>query len=576
MRDPNDGHCGPSTQFSDNLHAEKYRQPGEDFRESQNRVAGKLSDGDAHYHQLREITIAMRFMFAGRIQSAIGSLRRTTAYNCFVSGPIADSYVDGDGSIMQRATEAAATMRLGGGIGYDFSTLRPDGDLIVKLQSHSSGPVRAMEIFDAVGRYTSSSGHRRGAQMGVMRVDHPDILTFVRAKQRGGVLEGFNISVGVTDEFMECLAAKRPFDLRFEGKLYNQVDPVELWDAIMRSTWDWAEPGVLFLDTINRMNNLWYCEHITATNPCAEQPLPPFGACLLGSFNLTKYIVEDLGGRSFNYDAFKRDIPPVVRAMDNVVDEAMYPLPQQEHEAKSKRRMGLGVAGLANAGEALGLPYGSAPFLEFEASVLSCLRDGAYSASALLAKEKGPFPLYDAEKYLAGSFVQTLPEHVLALIREHGIRNSHLLSIAPTGTISLVMDNVSSSIEPVFSYKQQRGVLYPDGLRQEDIVDYGVTAFGVYGVRSAEVGLDEHLAVLAVAQKYMDSAVSKTCNLDSRTSWDDFKNVYVRAWEMGCKGLTTYNADGKRGAILVSKDEPAPADGAACKYDPKTGERSCE
>lgn len=575
MRDPNDGHCGPSTQFSDNLHAEKYRQPGEDFRECQNRVAGRLSDGDDHYHQLREITISMRFMFAGRIQSAIGSLRRTTAYNCFVSGPIADSYVDGDGSIMQRATEAAATMRLGGGIGYDFSTLRPDGDLIVKLQSHSSGPVRAMEIFDAVGRYTSSSGHRRGAQMGVMRIDHPDILTFVRAKQRGGVLEGFNISVGVTDEFMECLAAKRPFDLRFGGRLYNQVDPVELWDAIMRSTWDWAEPGVLFLDTINRMNNLWYCESITATNPCAEQPLPPFGACLLGSFNLTKYIVDG-ASRYFDFEAFKRDIPPVVRAMDNVVDEAMYPLPQQEHEAKSKRRMGLGVAGLANAGEALGLPYGSSPFLEFEASVLSCLRDEAYRASALLAKEKGVFPLYDAEKYLAGSFVQTLPEDVLALIRAHGIRNSHLLSIAPTGTISLVMDNVSSSIEPVFSYKQQRGVLYPDGLRQEDIVDYGVTAFGVHGVRSAEVGLDEHLAVLACAQRYMDSAVSKTCNLDSSTSWDDFKSVYVRAWEMGCKGLTTYNADGKRGAILVSRDEPAPTDGAACKYDPKTGERSCE
>lgn len=580
---------GPALPFSDELHAQKYRQPGESFREAMNRVANGLKDDDQHFHDFRDVLLSMRFMPAGRIQSAIGSGRGTTPYNCYVSGTIADSYTDGPGSIMQRATEAAATMRMGGGIGYDFSTLRPKGDLIVKLQSRSSGPISFMEIFDAVCRCTSSSGHRRGAQMGVLRIDHPDILEFVHAKQNETFLRGFNISIAVTDEFMVAKRDGLPFELRFEGKVYRVLDPDEvreLWEAVMRATWDWAEPGVLFIDRINGMNNLWYCETIAATNPCGEQPLPPYGACLLGSFNLARYLVKSLGRWKFDYEAFTRDVPVVVRAMDNVVDRARYPLPEQEHEAKSKRRMGLGVTGLANAGEALGHAYGSAGFLAFQRKVLTILRDESYAASAVIAGEKGAFPMYDREKYLAGQFVQTLPDRVRDLIERNGIRNSHLTSIAPTGTISLCADNVSSGLEPIFSYGMERAVIEEHGPRKEVIEDYGVRVLGVRGKRSSEVTVAEHLAVLALAQELVDSAVSKTCNVDGSMDWAAFKGVYDGAWERGCKGITTFNADGKRGGVIVTKDEKDEAEerapeqmdlpGTTCEIDLATGRRSCE
>jgi ribonucleoside-diphosphate reductase alpha chain len=577
-------HYGPTQPLSEEIHAQKYRQEDEPFREAMNRVASGLSDDAEHYHMFRDILLDMRFMPAGRVQSAIGSLRATTPYNCYVSGTIADSYTEGDGSIMQRAHEAAATMRMGGGIGYDFSTLRPRGDLITKLQSRSSGPLSFMDIFDAVCRCTSSSGHRRGAQMGVMRIDHPDILEFVRAKQNETALRGFNISIAVTDEFMAAKAKGRPFDLRFGGRTHATVDPGELWEAVMRSTWDWAEPGVLFIDTINRMNNLWYCETIAATNPCGEQPLPPFGACLLGSFNLVKYVyhrnASHGGTYGFDWNKLKDDIAPVVRAMDNVVDRAKYPLPQQEREAKGKRRMGLGVTGLANAAEALGHPYGSPGFLAFEATVLETIRDESYLASSLIAAQKGSFPMFDAERYLQSRFVQTLPEPVQDHIRRFGIRNSHLTSIAPTGTISLCADNVSSGLEPVFSYEMERMVMEFDGPRKEVLQDYGVRVFGVRGKRSKDVTIGEHLEALAVAAARVDSAVSKTCNVDGRLSWSEFKGVYDRAWEMGCKGITTYNADGKRGGVIVTRDEEKPApemtEGASCQIDPETGRRSCE
>lgn len=543
-----------------------------------NRVAAGLKDDDAHFHSLRDVLLDMRFMPAGRIQSAIGSGKNTTPYNCYVSGTIADSYVEGEGSIMERATQAAATMRMGGGIGYDFSTLRPKGDLIVKLQSRSSGPISFMEIFDAVCRCTSSSGHRRGAQMGVLRIDHPDIFDFVRAKQNETFLKGFNISIAVTDEFMRAKRDGKPFQLKFGGRVYREVDPNELWDAVMRSTWDWAEPGVLFIDRINEMNNLHYCETIAATNPCGEQPLPPFGACLLGSFNLVRYVSKDMHGWRFDWEGLARDIAPVVRAMDNVVDRARYPLPQQEHEAKSKRRMGLGVTGLANAGEALGLPYGSKGFLDFTRRVLTLVRDEAYRASALLAHEKGAFPLYSPE-YLDSKFIKTLPEDIREMIEEHGVRNSHLTSIAPTGTISLCADNISSGLEPVFSYGMERTVIEFEGPRKELIEDYGVRVFGVRGRRSSDVTVAEHVAVLAVAAELVDSAVSKTCNVDSRVSWDEFKRVYDSAWELGCKGITTYRADGKRGGVIVAKDDDtgkAQEEAASCTIDPETGRRSCE
>ena len=310
---------GPQLPFSSRLHANKYRLPNEDFREGVNRSASTLKDDDDHFHQLRPILLDMRFMFAGRIQRSMGAPHMVTPYNCFVGGTIADSFVSGDGSIMQRATETAQTMRMGGGLGQDFSTLRPSGDLIRGVMARTDGPLAFLPIWDAICKATSSAGNRRGALMGCLCIDHPDIEEFIHLKQAAGVLEGFNLSILVTDEFMQCLAQGKPFPLRWGGRVYKEVDSAALWEMVMRSTWDWAEPGVLFIDTINRLNNLWYCETISATNPCGEQPLPPFGACLLGSFNLTKYILPDgIGGWYFDWLQFREDIEPVVRAMDNV------------------------------------------------------------------------------------------------------------------------------------------------------------------------------------------------------------------------------------------------------------------
>lgn len=569
---------GPTVPFSQEIHAEKYRGEGEGFREAMNRIASALQDNDEHFHAFRDILLDMRFMPAGRVQSAMGSPRVVTPYNCFVSGTIEDSFVDGHGSIMDRAKEAAQTMRMGGGIGYDFSTLRPRGDMIRKLRSASSGPIAFMEVFDAICRCVASSGHRRGAQMGVMRVDHPDIEEFIHAKQNQTRLTGFNISIAVTDEFMQAVVDGTTFMLRWNGRDYREVDACNLWEQIMRSTWDWAEPGVLFIDRINDMNNLWYCEQIAATNPCGEQPLPPYGACLLGSFNLVKYINGPSPGLyGFDWVRFREDIPHVVNAMDNVVDRATYPLLEQKLEALNKRRMGLGVTGLANAAEALGYEYGSELFLEFEANVLRCLRNNAYRASALRAGHKGSFPLFNKELYLQGKFIKTLPEDVRELIAQFGMRNSHLTSIAPTGTISLSADNVSSGIEPVFAYSFDRQYIAQDGPRFETVEDYGVRVLGVKGKVASRVTASQHVRVLAVAQEYVDSAVSKTCNVGDDVTWEQFKDIYLSAWLAGAKGCTTFRASGKRAGILVAKEEDAKEEepASACFIDPATGRREC-
>ena len=574
---------GPTNEFSNALHAEKYRAHGESFREAMNRVAAELRDDDDHYHAFRDALLNMRFMPGGRIQAAMGSTRDVTPYNCFVSQTIQDSFTAGQSSIMECAARAAETMRRGGGIGYDFSTLRPRGAMIRKLQSQSSGPVSFMEIFDAICRCVSSSGHRRGAQMGVLRVDHPDIEEFIHAKRQLGRLEGFNISVTVTDEFMQAVLHDLPFDLTFENQVYKTIRARVLWETLMRSCWDWAEPGVLFIDTINDSNNLRYCETIAATNPCGEQPLPPDGACLLGSFNLVKYLREvptheQVGGPGnaairFDYDQLVEDIPHVVRAMDNVIDRATYPLFEQEQEAKRKRRMGLGVTGVANAIEALGFPYGSPEFCTRLDAILCTIAKHAYIASAELAAEKGAFPFY-SEDYIRCAPLLVRPEmrEALDAVAEHGIRNSHLLSIAPTGTISLCADNVSSGIEPVFAYRSDRVYIGPDGPETVEVRDYGVAHLGVRGKRAQDVTLDEHLAVLKVASRWVDSAVSKTTNLTSAVPWEKFKDLYLQCWEAGVKGCTVYNVDGKRNAVLTSKDE----DSSACYIDPKTGRRECE
>lgn len=598
---------GPQSAYSSQIHQEKYRLPNETFRDAMGRVASALKDSDAHYHEFRDALLDMRFMPAGRVQAAMGSPKAVTPYNCYVSGGIPDSFVDRENdqqsSIMHRAEQAASTMRMGGGIGYDFSTLRPAGALIHKLQSRSSGPLGFMPIFNEVCKATSSAGNRRGAQMGVLRVDHPDVHAFIAAKHNSDALTGFNISVAVTDEFMEALAAKRSFDLKFGGSVYSTVDPAELWETLMRSTWDWAEPGVLFIDTINRMNNLWYCETIAATNPCGEQPLPPFGACLLGSFNLVRYLTkQNDGSYSFDWEQLRADIPAVVRAMDNVVDRAIYPLPEQRQEALNKRRMGLGVTGLANTAEAMGMPYGSPSFLEWQDALLLFITHYTYWASVDLAKEKGAFPLFDAERYCAGQFVRTLDSDLQAAIRKHGIRNSHLTSIAPTGTISLAADNVSSSIEPVYRWHQERTVLMDSGKQTIDLYDYGFAKLGVRGRRTSmgEVSAAEHVAVLTTAQRHVDSAVSKTVNCDKSMPWEDFKGIYLAAYEGGAKGCTTFNKDGKRAGLFRETPEPddlpfpggnalamqgvvggadagLPADaGLSCEFDPATGRRSCE
>lgn len=575
---------GPTLSISEEISQMKYRSKGESFKEAMTRVADALKDSDEHYKQFREILLDQRFLPAGRVQAAMGAPREVTAFNCFVSGTLEDSM----DSIMEKAAEAAQTMRLGGGIGYDFSSLRPRGDHIASLDSRSSGPISFMGIFDAICKTIASAGHRRGAQMGVLRVDHPDIEEFIKAKNNSTTLTQFNISVGITDEFMDAVINDKTFDLKFDGRVYKTVRAKYLWDEIMRGSWDWAEPGVLFIDTINKKNNLGYCETIAATNPCGEQPLPPYGACLLGSFNLARYIDND-NGLYFDYEKLKHDIAPVVRAMDNVIDRTVYPLEEQRMEAQSKRRMGLGITGVANAGEALGFEYGSPEFLKWLEEVMTVIRDTCYQSSISLALEKGPFPMFIADKYLESGFAKTLPENIRRDINNYGIRNSHLLSVAPTGTISLSADNVSSGIEPVFSHSYERTIQTFEGPKVERVEDYGYRVFGVKGKTANELSVFDHVKVLNTASKFVDSACSKTCNVGDEVTWEQFKDVYMQAYLGGASGCTTFRASGKRYGILnaaavedvaeepeAEEDKDFVEESGACYYDPSTGLRQCE
>jgi ribonucleoside-diphosphate reductase alpha chain len=541
---------GPQTSLGKEIHATKYRVPGESFEEAMTRVAASLKDGNEDFRAFLDILLNMRFLPGGRIQCAMGSPRRTTPYNCFVTGKVPDSMK----GIMAVASEAAQTMRMGGGVGYDFSTIRPKGFTISSTMSKAGGPLNFMGIFDAVCETVESAGNRRGAQMGVLRVDHPDIEDFVLAKQGTGRFKRFNLSVAVTDKFMAAVDEGAQFSLMFHGQKVRDIDARALWEQIMRSTWNWAEPGVIFIDRINAMNNLWYCEKIAATNPCAEQPLPPHGACLLGSFNLVKYITDNGLYHSFDWYKFQSDIPWVVRAMDNVVDRALYPLPQQEQDALQKRRMGLGVTGLANALEVQGYPYGSRQSVEFARRVLTLLRDVSYATSVDLAIEKGAFELFRADAYCEGAFIKTLPDGLRERIARHGIRNSHLTSIAPTGTISLTADNVSSGVEPVFAKEFTRDVIMEGGQRRETVKDYGYAKWGVNPVVSSDVTAQQHIDMLCTASLLVDSAVSKTCNVDDKMAWDDFKGIYWKAYHGGAKGCTTYNKNGKLAGVLQSAD----------------------
>lgn len=572
---------GPSSEFSKDQHSSKYQGIGENFVTAITRAAHAMSDDEPHFRRLREAMGLQRVLHAGRIQAGMGSPRAVTPYNCFVSGTVEDS-LDG---IMEKAKEAALTMKQGGGIGYDFSTLRPKGDWIASQESSSSGPLSFAQIFNSVCQTISSAGNRRGAQMLVLRVDHPDIDEFIQAKQNTDNLTQFNISVGITDEFMRAVQKEEQFPLRFNGKVYRWVDAVALWNEIMRSTWDWAEPGVLFLDTANRMNNLWYCEDLAATNPCAEQWLPPYGACLLGSLNLVKYLYEDPleGGYVFNWALFTQDVKDTYKSLDNVIDRARYPLEEQREEAHSKRRMGIGVTGLANCVEAMGMPYGSKEAVDWQWSMEEHLVNEAYRESALRAAEKGSFPLFDRALFMDSPFIKRLSQDVQDLIKKNGIRNSHLTSIQPTGTISLCADNVSSGIEPVFSYGTSRKVRREGGVVEEGLLDYGYSVLGVEGktVAGGGVEVEDHLAVLSVAAHWNDSSVSKTVNVGDNVTFEQFKEVYFDAWQRGSKGCTTFRASGKRMSILteasVSEEGNDSADEkSACYFDPETGNKTCD
>lgn len=557
---------GPTLAVSEETHAARYRAKGETYYDMACRLAGALCDGEDHRRELKRIILGQKFLFAGRIQRGIGSPDDVTAMNCYVSGTIPDSCI----GIMERAKDAMLTMRMGGGIGYDFSTIRPRGALIKTLGSGASGPVSFMSIFDAVCATVASAGNRRGAQMGVLRVDHPDIEEYVSAKQSQYALTGFNMSVGVTDDFMFSVRNGGQFQLQFEGQPYRMIDARMLWDKIMRSTWDWAEPGVLFLDRINDENNLKYCETIAATNPCGEQPLPPYGACLLGSWNLVKYIVWQNGHWVFDIESFKADIPPIVRAMDNVIDRTSYPLPEHKKEQQTKRRMGIGVTGVANALEICGHPYASLAFIGDLTAILETLRNESYRASVALAREKKPFPLFEAE-YLKSPFICRLPEDIQEDIAHSGIRNSHLLSIAPTGTISLTADNISSGIEPVFAHQYDRTILEETGPRVERVTDYAFREYGVKGKMADELEAEDHVRVLVASQPYIDSAISKTCNVGDDVSWERFKELYMMAWLGNAKGCTTFRKSGKKMGILKADDAPK-----ACTIDPVTGKKTCD
>jgi ribonucleoside-diphosphate reductase alpha chain len=498
-----------------------------------------------------------RFLPAGRITAGAGTDRSVTLFNCFVMGTIPDTM----GGIFDALKEAALTMQQGGGIGYDFSTIRPKGADVKGVAADASGPLSFMDVWDAMCRTIMSAGSRRGAMMATMRCDHPDIEEFISAKSDAARLRNFNVSVLVTDPFMEAVKADGPWDLRFGDKVYRTVQARDLWNRIMRATYDYAEPGVIFIDRINAMNNLAYAETIAATNPCGEQPLPPYGACLLGSVNLARLVERPFeAAAALDEAALEELVATAVRMMDNVVDASRFPLPQQAEEARAKRRIGLGVTGLADALLMVGLRYGSDEAAAQTERWLHRIARAAYLASARLAREKGAFPLFDADKFLASGALRHMDEDVRAAIAEHGIRNALLTSIAPTGTISLYAGNVSSGIEPVFAYSYTRKVLQKDGTKtEEEVVDYAVQMwrekFGEaelpeHFVNAQTLAPLEHVKMQAAAQKWVDSSISKTINCPEDISFEAFKDVYLEAYETGCKGCTTYRPNAVTGSVL--------------------------
>jgi ribonucleoside-diphosphate reductase alpha chain len=514
--------------------------------------------------QFYEAMAGFEVLPAGRILAGAGTRRRVTLFNCFVMGPIDDDL----GSIFENVKEAALTMQQGGGIGHDFSTLRPMGAPVVSTGSDASGPVSFMDVWDAMCRTIMSAGSRRGAMMGTMRCDHPDIEQFIAAKGDERRLRNFNLSVLVTDAFIAAVREGKPWALTFAGKVYKTVDARALWHQLMRATYDYAEPGVIFIDRVNRDNNLSYCEEIHATNPCGEQPLPPYGACLLGSINLARLV-----DRPFAQDAaldttrLEQRVRTAVRLLDNMIEVSGYPLPAQREEARAKRRIGLGVTGLADTLIMVGQRYGSPAAATTAESWMARLEQAAYEASAELGAEKGTFPLYDAAKFLASPNVQRLPAETRDAIARHGIRNGCLTSVAPTGTISLLAGNVSSGVEPVFDFTYERRLQRADGSHvTETVSDYAYAVFrDRFGpdaplpdtfVTTASLTPHQHLEMQAALQRHVDSSISKTINCPADMGFAEFENVYLEAFALGLKGCTTFRPNPVTGAVLTAASTP--------------------
>ena len=591
--------------------SEKYLKPGETTAdELYQRVARALASVEkpelrAKYESLFLANLKAGAIGAGRIMSAAGTDIQATLINCFVQ-PVGDCIqgVDDEGfpGIYEALREAAETMRRGGGVGYDFSRIRPKGAQVKATASMASGPCSYMNVFDQSCSTVESAGARRGAQMGVLRIDHPDVHEFITAKRTPGRWNNFNVSVGVSDAFIQAVQNNAPWELVHKARpgaallaqgahqradglwVYATVPARELWDTIMKSAYDFAEPGILFLGRINEDNNLHYCEDIAATNPCGEQPLPSYGCCDLGPIILTRFVRHPFGFggvATFDFDAFTQAVALQVRALDNVLDVTYWPLPQQRDEAMAKRRIGVGFTGMGNTLAMLCLRYDLPEGRAMAARIAECMRDAAYAASVDLAREKGVFPQFDATGYLAeGTFASRLPESLQAAIRAHGIRNSHLLSIAPTGTVSLAFaDNASNGIEPPFSWMYKRKKRESDGSTTEYAVEDhawrlyrelggDVNALPDYFVSALAMSAQDHIAMMEAVQPFVDTAISKTVNIPADYPYEDFKDLYLQAWRARLKGLATYRPNSILGSVLETHAEPAPAPAAVAAPAP--------
>jgi ribonucleoside-diphosphate reductase alpha chain len=545
----------------------------DDFAATVARVSAAIAEAEAPEQRaywrdrFAEALTGFRFIPAGRVLAGAGTDRSVTLFNCFVMGTIPDS-LDG---IFAHLKEAAITMQQGGGVGMDFSTIRPPGARVSGVGAEASGPLSFMDCWDSMCRTVESAGQRRGAMMGCLAIDHPDIEGFIDAKRDPKRLRNFNLSVVVSDAFMKALAVDADWPLRFGGEVVRTVKAKALWERLMRATYETAEPGVIFIDRVNEKNNLGYCEDIRASNPCGEQMLPPYGACLLGSINLAALVERPFGTDAVLDEAALADLTrTAVRMLDNVIDISRYPLPQQEAEAKAKRRIGLGITGLADALLFCGTAYGTGPAVALTRRWLEAIKREAYRASAEIAAEKGPFPLYDP-CILDQPSLRELDQEVRELIAANGLRNGCLTSIAPTGTTSLLAGNVSSGIEPVFAYSYSRRIRQPDGsTREEQVEDYAMRVWReVKGdvlpppelfVSAQTLTPSDHLTMQAAAQALIDSSISKTVNCPEEMSFDAFADIYVEGYHLGCKGLTTYRPNAITGSVLSAQaSKPAPA-----------------